>query len=329
MMITKLSHSLLAITASLAFSSTTAMAADRQNDPSTFSWNPELSKEGPVLVAVSLDSQKAAVYRNGIKIGECLVSTGFKGHETPTGVFHILEKDADHHSSTYNNASMPFSQRLTWGGVALHAGSLPGYPSSHGCVHLPYEFSKKLFSITHVGTTVVITEGAPDVHVSENHKMGFKGGEASEIIWNPEASREGPVSLLYSSADKRLVVLRGGVTIAECDAKTHLFKKRAAGTSAFVFAGWSSKDKDAKHSDPLWVQVGGVKSHHAEPMDEWFEVDPRFEYLLHGVLTKGTNLVITDQPITKQSRSKPGFSVLIGGKGEKATKQDQGAKPKK
>ena len=87
-------------------------------------------------------------------------SSGKPGHETPTGVFVILQKDKHHHSSTYNNAPMPNTERLTWGGIALHAGGLPGYPSSHGCVHLPLDFSAKLFEITHLATPVIIA-GAP------------------------------------------------------------------------------------------------------------------------------------------------------------------------
>ena len=95
---------------------------------------------------VSLPEQLAYVYRNGVVIGVATVSTGKKGHETPTGVFTILQKDANHHSSLYNNAPMKFQERLTWDGVALHAGGLPGYPSSHGCVHLPSKFAEELFA---------------------------------------------------------------------------------------------------------------------------------------------------------------------------------------
>ncbi|MGI9243065.1 MAG: L,D-transpeptidase family protein [Verrucomicrobiales bacterium] len=301
-----------------------AEAKDRQGDPSTFTWNPELSTSGPVVVAVSLKNQQAAVYRNGIKIGACLVSTGKPGHETPTGVFHILNKDADHHSSTYNNASMPFSERLTWGGVALHAGSLPGYPSSHGCIHLPYEFSRKLFSITNVGTTVVITNDSPDIHVSNGHHVHFRPGDRAEIIWQPEASVSGPVSLLYSSADERLYVIRGGLTIGECPvkAKSGFFSNKISGTSSFLFAGWTDDSVGGRESStPNWVHIGGSKGNHAEPMDEWFEIDPRFEHLLHGILVHGTNLVLTDEPVTKKTRSNPGFNVMSGPEVEKALKQ--------
>lgn len=175
-------------------------AQDREYDASSFTWNPALSPSGPVVVSVNLETQTAAVYRNGIEIGSCLVSTGRKGYETPTGVFHILEKDADHHSATYGNAAMPYSERLTWGGVALHAGGLPGYPSSHGCVHLPFEFSKRLFAITDLGGTVIITKDGPGGGVSDGHRIEFVAHEQpSEIQWMPHDSPSGPVSILFST----------------------------------------------------------------------------------------------------------------------------------
>ena len=96
------------------------------------------------------------------------------GHETPTGVFTILQKNKEHYSSTYNNAPMPNMQRLTKRGIALHAGKLPGYPASHGCVRLPHKFSALLFGATQLGMTVVITDiaavpqnsGTPDVAIA-------------------------------------------------------------------------------------------------------------------------------------------------------------------
>ena len=107
---------------------------------------PNIAPTGPVLVYVDLGRQRATIYRNGVRIGVSTISSGKDGYETPTGVFTILEKDKDHHSKTYEDASMPFQQRLTWKGVAMHAGNLPGFPASHGCVRLPMEFAKKLFT---------------------------------------------------------------------------------------------------------------------------------------------------------------------------------------
>ena len=306
--------------AAILISLSSVSGEDRQHNPDSFTWNPELAKDGPVLVAVSLKTQTAAVYRNGIRIGTCEVSTGKKGHETPTGVFHILNKDADHRSATYGNAPMPFSERLTWDGVALHAGGLPGYPSSHGCIHLPYEFSKKLFGITHKGTTVVVTGDSPDVHVSDAHHVAFQEGGPAEFVWQPQASPGGPVSLLFSAPDKRLFVLRNGITIAECPVETSFFSKHPKGTSAFLFTGWKVKGRD-KSAESQWVQVGGPKAAHAEPLREWFKLDPRFQHLLQGLLVPGTNLVVTSESATKQTRSDPGFRVLQGRKEEAAEKE--------
>jgi hypothetical protein len=123
-----------------------AIAQDQPMDPATlkpgaFQWHPDRSLQGPVVILVSLPKQWTVVYRGGVRIAATTCSTGRPGHATPSGVFIILQKDQHHHSSLYNDASMPYTERLTWGGVALHAGGLPGYPSSHGCVHLPLEFA--------------------------------------------------------------------------------------------------------------------------------------------------------------------------------------------
>jgi len=123
-----------------------------------FIWRPEVSPRGPVVIVVSLPEQLVHVYRNGVTIGVSTCSTGKPGHRTPTGVFTILQKREEHYSSTYNNAPMPNMQRLTWRGVAIHAGDLPGYPASHGCVRLPKSFSKLLFTVTQLSAPVIIAD---------------------------------------------------------------------------------------------------------------------------------------------------------------------------
>jgi hypothetical protein len=125
-------------------------------------WMADAVSSGPVVMVVSLTEQKAYVYRNGILIGATTVSTGRPGHLTPTGVFTVLQKQKEHRSTIYDGAPMPYMQRLTWGGIALHAGGLPGYPESHGCVHLPSEFAKELFAISPAGMTVVIADAASE-----------------------------------------------------------------------------------------------------------------------------------------------------------------------
>ncbi|MBI1385596.1 MAG: L,D-transpeptidase family protein [Rhizobiales bacterium] len=118
---------------------------------------PEANERDPVLVVISISEQRLAVYRGGVQIATSRVSTGRKGFATPTGIFSILQKRPQHYSNIYRGASMPFMQRVTWSGVAMHAGNLPGYPASHGCIRLPYAFSKQLFGMTSMNGHVVIT----------------------------------------------------------------------------------------------------------------------------------------------------------------------------
>jgi hypothetical protein len=129
--------------------------------PGHWVWRPELAPAGPVEIVVSIPLQLAYVYRGGTLIGAATVSTGMPGHETPTGRFSVLQKRETHFSNLYDNAPMPFMQRLTWSGVALHAGAIPGQPASHGCVRLPKTFASKLYGVTGLGTTVLIVDEAP------------------------------------------------------------------------------------------------------------------------------------------------------------------------
>ena len=137
--------------------------------PGEYWWKAGLSPRGPVVVLVSLPQQTMYVYRNGILIGRSSISSGTKGNSTPPGVFNILEKKETHYSKTYNDAPMPNMQRLTWTGIAMHSGQLPGYPASHGCIRLPYDFSALLFDATSKGGTVVIGDGkTPQPHLASN-----------------------------------------------------------------------------------------------------------------------------------------------------------------
>jgi lipoprotein-anchoring transpeptidase ErfK/SrfK len=129
--------------------------------PGGFVWRPELASDGDVEVVVSIPQQRAYVYRAGTLIGVTTVSTGRPGHRTPTGTFRISEKHREHYSNRYNNAPMPFMQRLTNDGIALHAGHIPGTPASHGCVRLPLAMARNLFGVTRVGAQVHIVDRTP------------------------------------------------------------------------------------------------------------------------------------------------------------------------
>src|SRR5580693_4031344 len=110
----------------------------------------------PIMAIVSIKSQQVTIYDADGWIFRAPVSTGIKGRETPAGVFSVLEKDKDHHSNLYDDAWMPNMERITWSGIALHGGPLPGYAASHGCIRMPYDFAENLFGKTQVGMRVII-----------------------------------------------------------------------------------------------------------------------------------------------------------------------------
>ncbi len=238
--------------------------------PGEWIWGGDSRAMGPMAIVVSLTEQRAYVYRNGLLIGVTTVSTGKAGHETPTGVFTILQKDKDHHSSKYNDAPMPYQERLTWDGVALHAGGLPGYPESHGCVHLPSEFARLLFASTSLGMVVVIAkEGAapadlvhPTVISPINAMTGAEESAAAlgpdrQFRWEPEKAPDGVISLLLSTADHRLFVYRDGIEIgrARVDYRTG---PAPTGTHAYMVAEGGTGTRM-----PPWIRIG-IPGHETE-----------------------------------------------------------------
>jgi hypothetical protein len=262
--------------------------------PGEFLWAPSIAPSGPILAVVSLPSQRCYVYRNGVLIGISTVSTGKTGHETPTGVFTVLQKQVHHKSNLYDSAPMPYMQRLTWSGVAMHAGNLPGFPASHGCVRMPMAFAKLLYATTSLGMTVVITKldevpriaPTPDLLQSE---ASPEKAEDGAWIWQPEKSSSGPVSLILSGADRRLVVLRNGiligsspVTIAGEVAETAAYSLTQVDTNGFH---WMQLPLPGEN----WV---GNKELSASERSR-VHIPDAFRALLDGALTPGVTLVVT------------------------------------
>lgn len=195
--------------------------------PGSFEWHPDRSPEGAVVVICSLPEQLLHVYRGGIEIGVSTCSTGKAGHRTPTGVFTILEKQRQHVSSIYKGAQMPNMERLTWGGIALHAGNLPGYPASHGCIRLPLKFSALLYEVTHLGVAVIIaderTQPANVVHpglllpdVAEAEARALTASVGQKKVHGPwDAVVQYPMaSVVISRADGMAHVARDGMVKA-------------------------------------------------------------------------------------------------------------------
>ena len=173
-----------------ALPDTAALTEALPKPPPTRSVN-ELLQSG-VVIAISLSSQQMHVFRDGAYWRSSPVSTGKRGKETPPGVFAILQKKKFHRSNLYSNAPMPFMQRLTWDGIAIHAGQLPGYPASHGCIRIPDAFARELFTITGPASTavIVVDEALP----GEADALALAQRSDALVPINPDLlKREGPM----------------------------------------------------------------------------------------------------------------------------------------
>ena len=158
--------------------------------PGDYVWHPEVSPTGPVVVFVSLPRPNPVCLSERRAHRTLDSEYGQQGKTTPTGVFTVLQKKVQHDSSIYKGAQMPHMQRLTWTGIALHAGNLPGYPAPAGCVRLPVDFAAKLYTVTALGTTVIIADNrsAPARSRQPGLLLAVKSGgtPASGLFWAPE-----------------------------------------------------------------------------------------------------------------------------------------------
>lgn len=264
-----------------------------------FLWAPQVAPDGPMLFVISLATQRAVLYRNGIPIAITTVSTGRPGHRTPTGIFTVLQRNAVHYSSRYNNAPMPHMQRLTWGGVALHGGDLPGYPASHGCIRLPREFARLLFGVSRLGMTVAITNEAavPRVAPADVLLRGDAALLASDTsqFWRPERARSGPVSIVISVADRRVLVLRNGVVIGQAPVA---FDRPVTGTSVYMMRAAG----EGRH-DWLRISLPGPLGSAEGPVPGSIRVADDFRRGVEPMLNPGTTVVITTDSLRSPRRT--------------------------
>jgi hypothetical protein len=224
-------------------------------------------------------------------------------------VFTILEKNVEHYSRTYDNAPMPYQQRLTWMGVAMHAGNLPGYPASHGCIRLPMEFAKRLFSVTPKGGTVVIAGGnkdpikRPPAGVLAPVMAGVTSPPAAVLTaagtytWTPEVSPSGPVSIIVSTGDQQVVVLRNGKEIGRAKAEIPEGTTEAQVLTLTETGG----------SRPQWIQVG-VSDLAGEPAEvistrgvERMHLPQEFVKNMRALIGPGTTVLVTQASVSSNT----------------------------
>ncbi|GMV28992.1 MAG: hypothetical protein AMXMBFR59_11170 [Rhodanobacteraceae bacterium] len=286
--------------------------------PGQFRWFPEASSAGPVVAVVSLDEQRIYVYRNGIAIGLSTISSGREGYETPEGTFTILQKARFHRSDLYDDAPMPFMQRLTWDGVAIHAGQVPGHPASHGCIRVPAAFARRLFEVTRHGETIIVASGktsTPDVvhpalltPVSPTGSV-FDGPDHDGAWWRDgAAATAGPVSVLAALPDRRVYVLRGGELIGAAPLEISAdFSLRG---SLVLIAG-AEFDAAPSRLDPLWPRrrwsvyafdyVTPVAS--TDALADRLRVPAEFARWLRAIIEPGTTVLVTSLPGVRANES--------------------------
>jgi hypothetical protein len=282
--------------------------------PGDYIWHPEASPAGPVVLIVSLPDQVMYVYRNGVRIGRGTVSTGKPGKRTPTGVFTVLQKKVHHESNIYKGAKMPHMQRLTWSGIALHAGELPGYPASAGCVRMPADFAEKLYSVTSNGTTVIIADNdSAPAHTTRPGALfsGTTGGltqpvPATGFVWTPQKAMKGPVSTVVSAADGAAYVYRDGIEIGRASIGG-LSTRLISGTH--VFSALTTVDSEGRRDWLASTSIGGRRPNLRE-LARRVAIPPLFLENVRALITPGTTLIVSDQPVSRHTRSTPDFNIL-------------------
>jgi hypothetical protein len=284
--------------------------------PGDYVWRPEVSPAGPVVIIVSLAEQRMYVYRNGVRIGQSTVSTGKKGHATPTGTFTILQKKVRHESNIYKGARMPHMQRLTWTGIAMHAGHLPGYPASHGCVRLPIDFAEKLYAVTRNGTSVIITDDKFSAGETAEPGLLLSGQTevsatpvltAGQFEWHPDKAATGPVSIILSTSNEQAYVYRNGVEIGRAAISVSTTRKDLG---SHVYSALDKVDPTGRRE---WMATASLGARHAldiKQLANHISIAPEFLQHARAVISPGTTLIITDVQVGEQTRSGPGFEIL-------------------
>ena len=244
--------------------------------------------QGPLVISISIDQQKIRVYDSNGLFAEGPVSTGTRSHPTPMGVFSIIQKHRMHHSNIYSGAPMPYMQRITWSGVAIHQGVLPGYPASHGCIRMPEAFAIKMWSWTRMGARVLVTPGemkpAPFTHpllvtqkvvpqpVAEEAPQveaplgvkSDKGADAAREIGKATDTDDAKLELRSTVGHARthtadaggMAPINAAVTMSDA---TPAAASGEAATASKAEAATASDDK-SKEARPAGIVTGEVKS---------------------------------------------------------------------
>jgi L,D-transpeptidase catalytic domain len=265
---------IVTLAAAAALTALTANAAPRQARPEriTQATAPRTAGE-PIMAIVSLKSQKVTFYDADGWILRAPVSSGTTGRETPAGVFAVVEKDKDHHSSLYDDAWMPNMQRITWNGIALHGGPLPGYAASHGCVRMPYDFAEKLFDKTRIGMRVIISPNdAEPVDFSDSKLFTPDAAAIAAAPAKAEAAARDAVAAARAAEEAKSAAVKAKREAASLPAslkKLELAQKRADAelASADKLLAAAENDQAKAHAEDLKQKAAAKAAEASKQLD--------------------------------------------------------------
>lgn len=268
----------------------------------TYFWHPEIAPLGPRVIVVSLKQQRIFVYGNGTLIGSAPVSSGKPGYDTPPGVYRILQKQREHYSNRYDNAPMPFMQRLSWDGVALHSGVVPDHPASHGCIRLPPVFAQQLFAATRAGDVVVVAGNGtapvdqlyPAVVAPINlsgQPMLLDGQDASALA----VLDKSPLNIVVSIHDLRVYVLQNGLLLASSPITVDA-NYAFSGTVLYVLDPSKANTSPAVHHWSAYRVAGDGPVPDASDVAQHVRAPEVFGTPLRQALQPGAAVLVTDKP---------------------------------
>src|SRR6266849_629294 len=274
----------------------------------------------PIMAIVSLHSQRITVYDANGWILRAPVSSGQQGRETPAGIFSVIQKEAEHYSNLYDDAFMPDMQRITWSGIALHGGRLPGYPASHGCVRMPFDFAERLFDATRLGLRVIVapTDVAP-VEIAHPALFPSKPGAgalaAARAAEADEAARKADqAKLAAGTAFREAAQAMAPVRVAEnlkLRAEAQLAAAETALGSAIPAEAKTRAERDKAQAvdriAALQVQLDGAKT----ALDR-IVIPPDALDRIAGFAPR-SSLIITDEALSSETGKGTDFVVLLSG----------------
>lgn len=315
---------LLGISCALPATQPDAMKGPAWKDQKDFFWHPEIAPKGPVVIVVSLDEQSIYVYRNGIAIGVSPISSGRPSHATPTGIYTILQKEREHYSNLYDSAPMPFMQRLSWDGVAMHGGYLPGHPASHGCIRLPQAFAEKLFTVSRRGEVVVVADAkvmpAAIAHPAAVAPIDLAGRpvelpSSNDTELRAIASSGGAaLNVVVSLHDRRVYVLQNGALIASSPLEADT-QAAFHGTVLYVMGATAPATVDQPEGTTahLWSAyrlLGDGPVPEPASLAGRLKLPAAFGPDLQGALAPGSSVLVTDLPGYGAGRREPYATLL-------------------